>query len=123
MDHRIQQMHHQALLPKIKKPNINTKQTISFNEVLTEVQGLKVSKHASDRLAQRNITINDALWKKISEKVVEANQKGITDSLVVTNEAALLVSAKNSTVVTAMNRTEASSRIFTNINGTILIDE
>ncbi|WP_255639600.1 TIGR02530 family flagellar biosynthesis protein [Aquibacillus saliphilus] len=123
MDHRIQQLHHQALLPKVNNPNINTKQTTSFKDALTEAQGLKVSKHANERLAQRNIMINDSLWKKISEKVTEANQKGITDSLVVTNEAALLVSAKNNTVVTAMDRKEATSRIFTNINGTILIDE
>ena len=47
---------------------------------------------------------------------------GVTDSLVLTKEAALVVSAKNNTVITAMGRDEASSQIFTNINGTILID-
>ncbi|HET7657976.1 MAG TPA: flagellar protein, partial [Bacillales bacterium] len=56
-------------------------------------------------------------------KVLQARQKGITDSLVVTKNAALVVSAKNNTVVTAMDRKEASTHIFTNINGTILMDE
>lgn len=123
MDHRIHQIPKQALHfpkpipPKQKTPNV------SFNEILTEQQKLKVSKHASDRIKERNIDIPDELWQTIGEKVQEARQKGITDSLVVLNDATLLVSAKNNTVVTALNRQEARNRIFTNINGTILIDE
>ncbi|PJH69376.1 flagellar protein, partial [Salmonella enterica subsp. enterica serovar Typhimurium] len=34
-----------------------------------------------------------------------------------------IVNAKNNTVVTAMDKQEATSRIFTNINATILMDE
>ncbi|MCT2534527.1 flagellar protein [Aquibacillus koreensis] len=122
MDHRIQQVHRHALLPN--KTNTVTKQhpTKAFKDVLSDVQELKISKHAKERLAQRNITIEDTQWEKISEKVAEAKQKGISDSLVVLSNAALLVSAKNNTVVTAMDRSEATSRIFTNINGTILLD-
>lgn len=124
MDHRIHQTpSHQALqiptTPKAKP----TVQGLNFNSILKEQQELKVSKHASDRLQERNIQLNDTQWKIINEKVTEAKEKGVTDSLVVMNNAALLVSAKNNTVVTAMNLDEASNRIFTNINGTILIND
>lgn len=34
----------------------------------------------------------------------------------------LIVSAKNNTVITAMDRKEAQTQIFTNINGTIILD-
>ena len=47
---------------------------------------------------------------------------GVKESLVLVDDAALIVSAKNNTVITAMNRAEATAQIFTNINGTILMD-
>ncbi|MFD2628390.1 TIGR02530 family flagellar biosynthesis protein [Oceanobacillus kapialis] len=124
MDHRIHQLPQQHAL-NIKSPvkQAKTPSTISFKDLLTEQTGLKLSKHASERLQERNIQINANQWELINQKVKEAKTKGITDSLVITNEAALLVSAKNNTVVTAMNRQEATSRIFTNINGTILLDQ
>lgn len=98
-----------------------------FSQVLQkEVQrgeGLNISKHAAQRMKERNITIQPSEWNNIHQKVMQAKQKGITDSLVITKKAAFVVSAKNNTVVTAMDRNEANSHIFTNINGTILMDE
>jgi flagellar operon protein len=83
---------------------------------------LIVSKHAGERLKQRNIQISNDKWKKIEEKVSEAKKLGVTDSLVLLPNAALIVSAKNQTVITALNREEAASQIFTNINGTIVLE-
>lgn len=89
---------------------------------LRKTEGLTISKHAKERLEQRGIRINASEWKQISEKVLEAKKMGVNDSLVLLQDAALIVSAKNETVITAMNRTEAAKHIFTNINGTILMD-
>lgn len=83
---------------------------------------LKISKHANQRLQDRNIYISDAEWQLVSEKVSEARAKGVNDSLVLMDQAALIVSAKNSTVITAMNRTEAKDQLFTNIDGTIVLN-
>lgn len=82
---------------------------------------LKISKHASARLTERNITISEAEWARVTDKVNEAKAKGIRDSLVLMEQAALIVSAKNSTVITAMDRTEAKDQLFTNIDGTIVL--
>ncbi|WP_391208664.1 TIGR02530 family flagellar biosynthesis protein [Psychrobacillus sp. L4] len=82
---------------------------------------LKVSKHANQRLAERNIHISDAEWQLVSEKVSEARSKGVNDSLVLMDQAALIVSAKNATVITAMDRKEAKNQLFTNIDGTIVL--
>lgn len=98
------------------------KQTTQFKDVLAHQQTLKVSKHAEQRLSERNIEINQKQWQEISEKMSEAKQKGVTDSVVVTKEATLIVSNKNNTVVTALNHEEAENRIFTNINGMILLN-
>ncbi|MFV8827156.1 TIGR02530 family flagellar biosynthesis protein [Alkalihalobacterium sp. APHAB7] len=97
-----------------------------FHDILqTEInstKGIKLSKHAEKRMQDRGISINQDQWTAIENKLKEAKSKGISDSLVVLNHAALVVNAKNNTVITALDRTEASTQIFTNINGTILID-
>ncbi|KUP07113.1 flagellar protein [Bacillus coahuilensis m2-6] len=82
---------------------------------------LILSKHAKERIANRGITITDDQWKNIQSKVNEARSMGVKESLVLLEEAALIVSTKNKTVITALNRQEASSQIFTNIDGTIVI--
>lgn len=83
---------------------------------------LIISKHAEERLKQRNIHINSDNWAKIEEKVSEAKKMGVNDSLVLLPNAALIVSAKNRTVITVLGREEAASKIFTNINGTIVLE-
>lgn len=55
---------------------------------------LIVSKHANQRLQERNIYISDADWAIVSDKVAEARSKGVNDSLVLMDQAALIVSAK-----------------------------
>jgi flagellar operon protein len=96
----------------------------SFREQLNiaiQPQELKISKHANDRLKERNIHITETEWAHITDKVNEAKVKGIKESLVLMNQAALIVSAKNSTVITAMDRKEAKDQLFTNIDGTIVL--
>lgn len=121
MSHRIQQLHQHYHLPATKQLNKPTSK--NFKDVLDQVQDVKISKHAKQRLQERNIHIDQNQWQMIGEKMNEAKQKGVTDSLVVMDQATLLVSTKNHTVVTAMGRDEATSRVFTNINGTIVIND
>jgi flagellar operon protein len=82
---------------------------------------LTISKHAQYRLEQRNIEISSEKWNQIGAKLEEARQKGVKESLVILDNAALIVSAQNKTVITAMDRNEAASQIFTNINGAIIL--
>ncbi|KMK77357.1 TIGR02530 family flagellar biosynthesis protein [Alkalihalobacillus pseudalcaliphilus] len=84
---------------------------------------LKVSKHAKGRMEERGIVIGAQTWDMIHQKIKQAQKMGVQDSLVLTNDAALIISAKNETVITALNREEANEQIFTNINGTILIND
>ncbi len=95
----------------------------SFEQVLSKATAVKVSKHAQQRLIDRNIHISDARWQEISQKMNEAKGKGITDAIVVTDDTSLVVSTKNNTVVTALTNEEASNQIFTNINGAIVLQK
>ncbi|MFC4409212.1 TIGR02530 family flagellar biosynthesis protein [Chungangia koreensis] len=116
-------LHRLPMQPIIRQSQQVQSPKQSFAQHLQEVQTtkLKVSKHATERLAERNISISDAEWKRVSDKVLEAKSKGIKESLVLMEQAALIVSAKNGTVITAMGRAEANDQIFTNIDGTIVL--
>ena len=124
MNHRIQHVPQHALLRNHQQKVVQKQHlTQSFQSIFDQTKSeLKISKHAQNRLDERQIHISTEKWQEIANQVKQAKQKGITDSLVITSEATLLVSAKNNTVVTALDRHEAQDRIFTNINGTILLD-
>lgn len=95
--------------------SLHLKQALETNETLT------ISKHAKERIKERGIEITEKEWQQIEEKVKEAKKMGIKESLILLDDAALIVSTKNNTVITAMDRYEAKSQIFTNINGAILL--
>ena len=122
MSIRIDQINHfQHLNSNQCKPEKN----VSFHELLSnELKDtqLKISKHAHERLNQRQIILSDDDWSSIEKRIGEARRMGVNDSLVLVSEAALIINAKNNTVITAMDREEAKAQIFTNINGTIIMD-
>ncbi|MBT2681358.1 flagellar protein [Bacillus sp. ISL-35] len=96
--------------------------SLQLQNAIQSKNGLTISKHATERLEQRGISISQERWNRIEEKVSQAKAKGVSDSLVLLKDAALIVSAKNNTVITAMGRQEAAEQIFTNINGTIVME-
>ncbi|WP_404817736.1 TIGR02530 family flagellar biosynthesis protein [Ureibacillus galli] len=121
-------MQHLPLQPTVQVPPTNTasaKSKQSFishlQEAATSNRELKISKHANERLTERNIQISEQEWRVVSDKVFEARAKGVNQPLVLMEQAALIVSAKNATVITAMERTEAKNQLFTNIDGTIVL--
>ena len=101
---------------------IQTPFSMQLQSAIQSKSKLTISKHASERLEQRGIEISQERWSRIEEKVKQAKAKGVNDSLVLLSDAALIVSAKNNTVITAMGRQEAAEQIFTNINGTIVME-
>lgn len=129
MNNKIMPHHLQHPLPKpISKQqrsvaNAPTSFKTMLDHAIDDNKELKISKHAEKRMLDRGIHVSNQLWERIHSKVLEAKGKGITDSLVITKDAAFVVSAKNETVITAMDLKEAKSQIFTNINGAILIAE
>jgi len=84
-------------------------------------QPLKISAHATQRLADRKIKFDDATMAKVNEAVDKAAAKGLEDTLVLTGDAAFIVSVKNRTVITALDRSQLSGNVFTNIDGAVII--
>ncbi len=84
-------------------------------------QPLKFSAHATQRLQDRKITIDQPTMAKVNDAIDRAAAKGIEDTLVITPDAALIVSVKNRTVITALEKGAMSGNVFTNIDGAVII--
>lgn len=100
----------------------NTKTSFSsiLSDALDSTQTVKFSKHAQTRLESRNIALNESDIEKLEGAVDAVSQKGVQDSLVLMNGLAFIVSVPDRTVVTAMPVSEASSNVFTNIDGAVI---
>jgi len=84
-------------------------------------QGVKFSQHAQERLKARNINFSANDLANLEGAVNSVAQKGGKESLVMMGDAALVVSIKNRTVVTAMDRTQMKGNVFTNIDSAVVI--
>jgi len=96
----------------------------SFASVLDQklpAQGVKFSQHAQDRLRARNINFSANDLANLEGAVNSVAQKGGKESLVMMGDSALVVSIKNRTVVTAMDRTQMKGNVFTNIDSAVII--
>ena len=84
-------------------------------------QPLKFSAHASQRLQERKINLDSATLSRVTDAIDKAEAKGIEDTLVLTNDAALIVNVKNRTVITAMDKQSLNGNVFTNIDGAVIV--
>lgn len=95
----------------------------SFQEILNEQlkQRITFSKHATQRTEDRNIQISDNDLSRLEDACDRAQQKGITDALIVMNDSAFIVNAQNKTVITVVDKNEMKNNIFTNIDGAVFV--
>lgn len=83
--------------------------------------GLKFSNHAIERMQSRGISYDPSRLAKLDEAVKKAAAKGSKDTLVLMDDSAAIVSVKNNTVVTVMDKNNLKENVFTNIDSTIVI--
>jgi flagellar operon protein len=82
---------------------------------------LKFSQHALDRMASRGITFKPEDLLKLNDAIEKASKKGSKESLILMGDNALIVSVKNKTIVTAMDREAMKENVFTNIDSTVIL--
>ena len=107
---------------------ITNEQGLSFQQIFEQkseqnVQTTNVtfSKHANERLASRNINLNDEQIERLNKGVMQAKEKSINESLVMLDNMAFIVNVKNNTVITAMEQQTDDSNVFTNIDGAVIV--
>ena len=101
----------------------------AFEEILNQkaglnsenVNSLKFSKHADERLADRNIYLTEDQLDRLEQGTRKADEKGIRESLVIMDNLSFIVNVKNRTVITAMDHTDSEDNIYTNIDGAVII--
>ncbi len=123
--HSLEQVQNEYLNQMPKTQTAKQMGGLSFQEILEQASGLskevRFSKHASNRLNTRNIELTDGQMERLNEGAKKAQAKGIKDSLVLVDSLAFIVNVPSSTVVTAMEQSEAQENIFTNIDGAVII--
>ena len=92
--------------------------TQNFGEILQQKNELRFSKHASERLEERNICISETQKARLEGAAEMAKDKGMRESLVMVDNLAFIVNVKSSTVITAVN--DVKQGVFTNIDGAIV---
>lgn len=117
----------------IKKQNLNKStgsnsneslKESSFKELLnekqTQVNALSFSKHAAERIEQRNIDIDESIEGKLNEALEQAKDKGLKNVLVMIDSSAFILNTLSNKVITALNNSELKENIFTNIDGAVI---
>lgn len=82
---------------------------------------VKFSKHAANRLTDRNIELTREQVERLNMGAAKAGAKGINESLVLVDSLAFIVNVPNQTVITAMDQTETDENVFTNIDGAVIV--
>lgn len=97
-----------------------------FSDVLTKAMqppnvDVNFSAHAKQRLESRGITLDSEDMAQLDEAIDKAEQKGAHNSLIVLNGNAFVVNIDNRTVVTALDSSNASKNVFTQIDSAVVV--
>jgi len=126
----IEQVTDQYLQKGSKQQEVKTSNGQSFADIYrnvreipkanTQADGVKFSKHATNRLNDRNIELSTNQLDRLNSGTKQASQKGINESLVLVDDMAFIVNIKNNTVITAMDKNSSDENVFTNIDGAVI---
>src|SRR5579864_3726693 len=111
----LQQQQVQPTAPQVKPSG----QGPDFGTILQDQ--LKISGHAQTRLQSRNIDLTKDEWQRVVNGVNKAAEKGAKESLVMVDNVALVVSIKNRTVITAVDKENLKDNVFTNIDSAVVV--
>jgi flagellar operon protein len=104
------------------KPGLKTDRKVAagaFDTALAEA-GLRLSQHAGQRLAARDIRLGQPEVTRLAEAVSRAEQKGSRDSLILMDDLAFIVDVERRTLVTAIDANNQKEGVFTNIDSVVL---
>lgn len=116
---RLQELASQALLQQPTKTATSDAAVGEFAGVLQDK--LKLSGHAQTRLESRGIQLSADEWNRVVSGVDRAAAKGAKESLVMCDDVAMVVSVKNRTVITAVDKEHLKENVFTNIDSAVIV--
>ena len=82
---------------------------------------MEFSKHAMQRISERSIDLTEGDLERLNKGVEIAADKGSSETLVLVDTNAFVVSVKNNKVITTISKEELQGNIFTNIDSTVIM--
>jgi flagellar operon protein len=93
----------------------------AFDNVLRQrAVGVQFSNHAVQRLQRRGIDVAPGTLQRLDDGVDRAASKGARDAVVFVEGTAFVVSVRNKTVITAVDREHMRDHVFTNIDSAVI---
>jgi flagellar operon protein len=93
----------------------------AFGDVLAEKTAqVQFSGHALQRVRRRGIEIDGQTLQRLQSGVDRAAGKGARESVVFVDSTAFVVSVRNRTVITAVDRDHMKDHVFTNIDSAVI---
>ncbi len=109
----------------LQRGKLQEKQAASFQALLEresrKEQGVQFSKHASQRVQERGILLNDETMKNLNTAIDKVRQKGAKDAVIIGKNGAFIVNVPHNIVVTTMTEHEMKDNIFTNIDSAVFM--
>jgi flagellar operon protein len=93
----------------------------AFGDVLAEKAAqVQFSGHAIQRVRRRGIEVDQTTLARLQAGVDRAAGKGARESVVFVDSTAFVVSVRNRTVITAVDRDHMKDHVFTNIDSAVI---
>jgi flagellar operon protein len=93
----------------------------AFGDVLAEKAAqVQFSGHALQRVRRRGIEVDAGTLQRLQSGVERAAGKGARESVVFVDSTAFVVSVRNRTVITAVDRDHMKDHVFTNIDSAVI---
>lgn len=92
-----------------------------LNKEIKEQEQLRFSAHAMRRIEERQVPMGSNALHRLDQGIRQLEAKGSRNSVVFVDDTAFVVSVRNKTVVTAVDRNNANSNIFTNIDSVAIV--
>ncbi|MTI65717.1 MAG: flagellar protein [Firmicutes bacterium] len=105
--------------------NANKNSKNGFENILNKEinnTNVKISAHAQKRLNQRDLNLDNKDMKALEKAMDKAKNKGARESLLLYKDMAFITSIKNKTIITAMDKKNSKSDVFTNIDSAVIVD-
>jgi flagellar operon protein len=111
--------------PPARPDNTGRPEKVDFkatlDQVLDKSKEIRFSAHARARLHSRGVDMTPSRMEALSKAIDKADAKGARESLILSDEAAYVVSVKNRTIITAFDRDNLRDGVFTSIDSAVVL--
>ncbi len=121
-NHNITRIENSFINRSSNKISHTIKPVKTFSEVLNAQNELSIhfSKHAADRIEDREMCFSTEEIVRLKKALQRAEQKGVRDALILIDDKAVIANVKSRTVITTFKEIQMKENVVTNIDGAVI---